>query len=59
MRQPQIEDNQIDAREIGAHTSQELHGTLDSEGRVPGAEQRRRAEQTRARELVPKRPSRG
>ena len=40
MRQAKIEDNQIDAREIGAHAGEQLHGALDGERGVTGAEQR-------------------
>ena len=48
MRQAKIEDNEIDAREIGAHAGEQLHGALDGERGVTGAEQRRSRSRTKA-----------
>ena len=42
VREPKIEDNEIDPREVGAHASQQFDGALDGERRMARAEQRRR-----------------
>jgi hypothetical protein len=42
VRQPQVEHDQIDPGQIGAHAHEQLGGALDGQGRMPGAEQRRR-----------------
>jgi hypothetical protein len=39
--QSEIEYDQVDPREVGAHAREKLRGALDGERGVPGAQQRR------------------
>src|SRR3954454_4176120 len=36
MRQPEVEDDEIEAREVGTYAREELGRTLDGHGLVPG-----------------------
>ena len=42
MRQPQVEHDQIDLVQVGAHARQQLRGALDRDRLVPRALERRR-----------------
>ena len=42
MRQPEVEDDQVDPLEIRAHARQQFGGALDRQRRMAGPEQRRR-----------------